>query len=327
MLLWGPRDKVFSDLYLHDLEQRLPHADVHRFPGAAHFVSEDADVAGAVIAWIEQYGLATAGPQANKSHPAVLPEANALSNRRALSDFSGASTTTDAIVEIAPVHRTISFGELTERVEHLAAGMTSFGISAGDRVAVMVTPGIDLCLAVYGCWRLGATLVLVDSGLGRTGMQRALRSANPAYLIGIDKALIAAKLLRWPGKRIAVGKRSSFMCKALSIVSDIGTLTEQGRGQTAPPWPAPETVAAVAFTSGSTGPSKGVIYRHHQIQAQRDALMSLYEITQNDRLVAAFAPFALYGPTMGITSIVPDMDVTSPGTLDACSLAKAVELS
>lgn len=324
LLLWGPRDKVFSDLYLHDLEQRLPHAGVHRFPGAAHFVSEDADVAGAVVAWINHQKLAADLPPA--SAPSVSCDAlSGLPTRRALADFSATSAATEAVVEIAPHHRSVSFGELAERVEHLAAGMQSFGISAGDRVAVMVTPGIDLCLAVYGCWRLGATLVLVDSGLGRTGMQRALHSAAPAYLIGIDKALIAARLLRWPGKRIATSARSSLMNKALNIATDMGTLIEQGRGRAAPSWPAPETVAAVAFTSGSTGPSKGVIYRHHQIQAQRDALMALYQITEKDRLVAAFAPFALYGPTMGITSIVPDMDVTAPGTLDARSLADAVE--
>ena len=29
LLVWGAKDKVFSDLYLHDLESRLPHADVH----------------------------------------------------------------------------------------------------------------------------------------------------------------------------------------------------------------------------------------------------------------------------------------------------------
>ncbi|NNC92916.1 MAG: AMP-binding protein, partial [Acidimicrobiia bacterium] len=80
----------------------------------------------------------------------------------------------------------------------------------------------------------------------------------------------------------------------------------------------------VAFTSGSTGPAKGVAYRHHHLQAQRDALMDTYSITTEDRLVAAFGPFALYGPAMGITSMVPDMDVTSPGTLQAAALADAV---
>ena len=43
-----------------------------------------------------------------------------------------------------------------------------------------------------------------------------------------------------------------------------------------------------------------------------------------DRLVAAFAPFALYGPALGIASAVPDMDVTTPGTLTARALAEAV---
>ncbi len=81
----------------------------------------------------------------------------------------------------------------------------------------------------------------------------------------------------------------------------------------------------VAFTSGATGPAKGVTYRHQQLQAQRDALARLYEVKPDDRLVAAFAPFALYGPAVGIPSVVPDMDVTAPGTLRAVSLADAVD--
>lgn len=326
LLLWGPRDKVFSDLYLHDLEKRLPHADVHRFPGAAHFVTEDADVADAVVAWIQPIVQSLDTPEDERSHEAIPLAINQQSGTRALTDFSNADPATDAVVEIAPAHRAISYGEFAERVELLAAGMASFGIHPGERVAVMVTPGIDLCLVVYGCWRLGATLVLVDSGLGRYGMQQALLSADPAWLIGIDKALLAARVLRWPGQRISVRPRSAAAIRTLSIVTDLESLTELGKGQPAPSYPTRDTIAVVAFTSGSTGPSKGVVYRHHQIQAQRDALMSLYQIVPDDRLVAAFAPFALYGPTMGITSIVPDMDVTAPGTLDARSLADALEL-
>ncbi len=323
LLLWGPRDKVFGDLYLHDFESRLPHADVHRFPGAAHFVGEDANVAGAVTSWITQFdGI----PEMEASMPSdVAPANGGAIETRALTDFSNAQPNSDAVVEITPTHRSITFSELTRQTEQLAAGMARFGIQPGDRVAVMVTPGIDLSLVVYACWRLGATLVLVDSGLGRVGMQGALKSANPKYLIGIDKALLASRVLRWPGIRIAVGTRSSIQSKLLGITTDMDALATLGQNQPVPAFPDSQTVAAIAFTSGSTGPSKGVIYRHHHIQAQRDALMSVYNITKADKLVAAFAPFALYGPTMGITSIVPDMDVTAPGTLDARSLAKAIE--
>ena len=78
------------------------------------------------------------------------------------------------------------------------------------------------------------------------------------------------------------------------------------------------------YTSGATGPAKGVRYRHGQIAAQRDALRDARTRSRaDDRLVAAFAPFALYGPALGITSTIPDVDVTRPGTLTAEALGDA----
>ena len=55
LLAWGPRDPVFSDLYLRDLVARLPHADVHRYEGASHLVTEDAPAAiDDIRAWVER---------------------------------------------------------------------------------------------------------------------------------------------------------------------------------------------------------------------------------------------------------------------------------
>ncbi len=320
LLLWGPRDKVFSDLYLHDLERRLPHASVHRYPKAAHFVTEDADVAGAVRDWLGGL-MRDENPSAVETKREPVTE---VASRRALADFTQVDPEIEAVVQLAPTDASISFGELNTSVESLAAGMAAFGINKGDRIALLITPGIDLAKAVYACWRLGATLVLVDSGLGKAGMQQALRSAKPDYLMGIDKALVAAKLLGWPGKRIAVSSGRGAFKRGLGVITDIDSLSDLGLGKAVPDWPTADTPAALVFTSGSTGPSKGVLYLHGQIQAQRDALMNLYKITPNDTLVAAFAPFALYGPTMGITSMVPDMDVTKPGTLTAEALSTAI---
>ena len=338
LLLWGPRDKVFDNLYLHDLEKRLPHASVHRYPTAAHFVTEDADVSGAIGDWLTTL-FAKVGPGSNPDCGSNSDSDDILtsndtdnnsdtvehtSDARALADFSHVDGALDAVVEPGTDSNVISFADLSRKVQWLAAGMLCAGIQPGQRVAVMITPGIDLVLAVYACWRAGAALVLVDSGLGKRGMQQALQSAKPAWLIGINKALIAAKLLGWPGQRMAVkpiaGARKSF----LGVQTDIQSLMALGKDQQVPAWPEPDAVAAVVFTSGSTGPSKGVVYQHRQIQAQRDTLMKLYDIKAHDRLVAAFAPFALYGPTMGITSMVPDMDVTRPATLTAFALADAV---
>jgi acyl-CoA synthetase (AMP-forming)/AMP-acid ligase II len=79
----------------------------------------------------------------------------------------------------------------------------------------------------------------------------------------------------------------------------------------------------VLFTSGATGPAKGVRYRHGQLAAQRDALAAAYGITKTDRLVAAFAPFALYGPALGVPTALPNCDVTKPSELTAAVLDEA----
>lgn len=326
LLLWGPSDLVFSERYLQDLEARLPSAEVHRFVGASHFVGEEADVAGAVVDWLDALLLEASGHSDAPIDPAPpVPEGRPLwaSLDEARNDPERGSR--PAVVEQADgVTKSIDFAELGDRVIATAAGLSLHGVRPGDRVALMVPPGIDLTIALYACWRLGAVIVLVDSGLGAANMGRALASARPDHLIGIDRAMIASRVLRWPGKRILAGSLPAVAHRALGISATLDDLGRLGTNGTAPPPPSPTDLAAIVFTSGSTGPSKGVVYRHHQIRAQCDILTALYRITDHDRLVAAFAPFALYGPALGITSIVPDMDVTKPATLEAQALAAAV---
>jgi acyl-CoA synthetase (AMP-forming)/AMP-acid ligase II len=84
------------------------------------------------------------------------------------------------------------------------------------------------------------------------------------------------------------------------------------------------TPAAVLFTSGSTGPAKGVVYTHAQLGAVRDVLSAQYGIGVGTGLVAGFAPFALLGPALGARSVAPDMDVTAPRTLTASAVAASV---
>lgn len=318
LLLWGPNDKVFSDLYLHDLEARLPHARVHRFGGASHFVTEDADVSGALYDWLTTLDWTMATDSAAAAGAVVRPTFTDPSG----SDPSIVAGTRPAVAEMSPRPRSMDVATLEERTVAVASGLAEHGVAPGDRVALMVPPGIDLTTALYGCWRLGAVAVLIDSGLGPRGMQRAMAAAAPDHLIGIDRALVAAKALRWPGRRFGVAPGDSRVRRALGCIGDLESIAAAaGPLQTDPP--SPDDPAAVVFTSGATGPSKGVRYRHHQVAAQVDVLRELYDIGPDDRLVAAFAPFALYGPALGIASVVPDMDVAAPATLTAAALGDA----
>ena len=227
-----------------------------------------------------------------------------------------ATDSTTAFVDGATGRRT-SFAELHDRVMGIARGLAALGLQPGDRVAMLTPPGADLVAAVYGVWRAGGVTVIADRGLGVRGLGRAVRGAHVDWVIGPRKALMAARALRWArgARTVVVGSRK---LGAAATLADLG-------GSTAPLPPAPgaDDPAAVLYTSGATGPAKGVRYRHRQLAAQAQALVDTYGITEHDNLVAAFAPFALYGPALGITSTIPDVDVTKPGTLTADALAAA----
>ena len=329
LLLWGPRDPVFSDLYLRDLIGRLPHADVHRYEGSSHFVPEDAPTFAADVAtWVRSRSLLAdqdAGAAAGQDTPPVPDSGRPLWAGISERAADPATSRTPAVTELGPTGVTgaISFAELDERVTRVAAGLAAIGVRPGDRIALLVPPGTDLTAVLYGIWRAGVVAVVVDAGLGIRGMRVALRSAGPAYVVGTAKGLAAARLMGTGAQLISVGPLPESARRGLGVRWSLAEIEGRGAGVQPPDAPAAGDPAVIAFTSGATGPAKGVLYLHGQLQAQREQLAALYSITPADRLVAAFGPFALFGAALGIPSAVPDMNLTAPRTLTARAMGDA----
>ncbi|ROR74050.1 acyl-CoA synthetase (AMP-forming)/AMP-acid ligase II [Bogoriella caseilytica] len=333
LLLWGPRDPVFQERYLHDLLQRLPHADVHRFEGASHLLPEDADVAGVALRWIQRRidGLPAAGPLTTDPTGTERPFQPIWSamQEQGSDPQSAARPAVVAMTEDAGPQIT-TWGELLERTEHLALGLSDSGVRAGQRVSLLIPPGPELTAALFAVLRLGAVAVVADAGLGVSGLTRAVRGARPDHIIGIERALAAARTLRWPGQRyLAAGLESSpWRRRALGYAGTTGELVERGegmarRGASLPGEPAPEDDAAILFTSGSTGPAKGVVHTHRSLSAMVATVAEICQLSPERPFVAGFAPFALLGTATGAPSAVPAMDVTAPATLTAAALGEA----
>ena len=316
LLLWGPRDPVFGQCHLDDLRRRLPHAGLHRYERASHLVTEDApEYAEAVGCWLADLDAPAQPPPrtAGSAGPSTLGQRLAARG----GDHS------PAVVEVG--RAAVSWSMLSRRVAEVGAGLAAVGVRPGQRVALLVPPSAELTAAVYAVWGAGAVVVLADKGLGLRGMGRALRGAGIDHVVATGAGLLAARTMRLPGARIAAGRVSGPLRRALGAEHTLADLARLGRDARHPVGAAMGDECALVFTSGATGPAKGVVYRHRQVQAQLDLVRSTYDLGGDDRIVAAFAPFSLYGPALGIGSAVPDMDVTAPGTLTAGALADAVE--
>ncbi|HEV7951289.1 MAG TPA: AMP-binding protein, partial [Glaciihabitans sp.] len=159
---------------------------------------------------------------------------------------------------------------------------------------------------------------------GLKGLTRAVRGTWPDHVIGQAPGLIAARALGWPGQKISTVRLPAATGQALGLSHTLADIIELGVDEVLPEPPSPNDTAAILFTSGSTGPAKGVVYTHSQLSAIAETLSAQYGIGFGTGLVAGFAPFALLGPALGARSVTPDMVVTSPKTLTATAVANAV---
>ena len=308
LLAWGARDPVFSDRYLRDLERRIPHAHVHRYPRASHLVIEDEPrVVTDVLTWVRTQVIDPPADPLERSPvdpPAPVPHLwAALESAARTRPTAAALTMMGGRGGAEPT--VVTWSELAARVHDAAGQLRARGVQG--RVAMLVPPGPDAIAAIYACWRIGASVVIADRGLGVRGMRRALQSAAPSFAIAIRRARPLAASIGVP---------------AIAPAQLRGSVdaTEHPLGVD----PSPDAGAAVVFTSGSTGPAKGVRYRHAQVSRTCELLRAHYSLDESDVLVAAFAPWAILGPALGLASVIPDMDVTKPASLSAEALAAAV---
>ncbi|HET7409660.1 MAG TPA: AMP-binding protein, partial [Paracoccaceae bacterium] len=145
----------------------------------------------------------------------------------------------------------ISYAQLDARSDAIAAGLAAHGIVRGTRAVVMVRPGPDFFALMFALFKAGAVPVLVDPGIDKRALRQCLAEAQPQAFIGIPLAHAARRLLGWAKTariRITTGRRRLGCTATLDDVERIGRNAGPQLAATAP-----DDVAAILFTSGSTG--------------------------------------------------------------------------
>lgn len=219
--------------------------------------------------------------------------------------------------------REMSFKELAARSDSFAHLLERKGIKPGTRVMLMVKPSADFICLTFALFKIGAPVILIDPGMGYKNLLRCIEGISPVAFIGIPKAHFFRVLFRKP----FVSVRYSICCgQSFGLFGpDIAREADHDYG----PYPAyraaKDDLAAIIFTTGSTGPPKGVRYEHSIFQAQLRLIRDYYGIAPGQVDQPAFPLFALFSTALGATAVIPDMDPTRPAQVDPQRFVGSIE--
>jgi len=220
--------------------------------------------------------------------------------------------------------RRMSFSELDSMSDSIAHGLIGIGICRGVRTVLMVTPSPEFFALTFALFKVGAVPVLIDPGLGIKNLKKCFAEAQPHAFIGVPKAHIARLIFGWGKDSIrillTVGRRLSWGGTTLSdLIKENPLKTPVTLAPTRQ-----EDVAAILFTSGSTGAPKGAVYSHGNFAAQVEALRAVYGIEPGEIDLPTFPLFALFAPALGMTAVIPEMDFTRPGSVNPVKIIEAI---
>ncbi|MDP1823607.1 MAG: fatty acid CoA ligase family protein [Archangium sp.] len=210
--------------------------------------------------------------------------------------------------------RTLTFGQLRTELDQTAAALKLAGLNPGDRAALFVATGIEFVVLVNACFQAGVVPVLIDPGMGAKNVLSCVREQRPVGLIGVARAHVLRALFRGAfasvrtqvlvGGGFFPGAKSLEKLKASRPLPDPLSFGERETSS--------DSIAAVLYTSGSTGAPKGVLYSHGMLAGQATAIRDMFHIQPGEVDVACFLPFGLFSVAMGMTAVFPDMDFRFP---------------
>lgn len=210
-------------------------------------------------------------------------------------------------------YREESFSELEDSAQAVAAALRARGVRQGTRTLLMVRPGLDLIQICFALFKLGAIPVVIDPGMGLRNFLSCVRRSQPEAIVGIPLATGLSRIFRHAfrsvGVRVTVGRGAAPKLPGEPVEAVCSAADE---------------LAAILFTSGSTGAPKGVRYTHGMFDAQVRLIRDTYGIAPGEVDLPMLPVFALFNPALGATTVVPEMNPSRPATVDPAKIVQAI---
>ena len=267
--------------------------------------------------------LETSPQSTGNNHSQTTNVARLLRNMARVQPYRRAvvcPTQRDANGRVAYSH--LTFRQLDRESDCFAHGLKAAGIGRGVRTILMVRPSLEFFALTFAMFKVGAVPVMVDPGMGIIRMLECLRESRAEALIGIPPAhvlrVLCPRYFRSLKATVTVGRRWFWKGLTLKQIHNLPwkpfPIIDSGNDET----------AAILFTTGSTGPAKGVIYSHGVFDAQVRLIKNQFNITPDEIDLPTFPLFALFDPALGMTAVIPDMDPTRPAHVNPERIIEAV---
>lgn len=202
--------------------------------------------------------------------------------------------------------RRFTFARLWGEVDRQACRLRRVGFEPGTTCLVLLRNSAEFVATVFALFKIGVVPILIDPGMGLGRFLKVVDDTQPEALLGIPRAFALRKLAPRPFRHV----------KATACLGHFPDVPDLRRGRldsVVPVVPAdPGGMAAVLFTSGSTGPAKGVVYTHGIFCQQVEVLRTVYQFRDDDIDLPGFPLFGLFSAALGVTGIVPALDPSRP---------------
>lgn len=215
----------------------------------------------------------------------------------------------------------LNFSELEAKINKYANGLKKTGFKKGQKVLLFVRPSLEFHALVFAIFKIGAVPLLIDPGMGRKNLLNAIKEVSPEGLVAEPEVHFLSLIFRDAFKSVqnkvtTKGLTWGKMRKLSDLLECSDSFEAEQLGE--------DEMAAILFTSGGTGRPKGVIYSHKIFYEQTRVLKELFSLDENETDLPGFPLFSLFTLSMGMTSVIPDMDPSKPSKADPRKLVRNI---